>query len=54
VVSDELLEGAIGTLSEERLNRIYSHLADWIRGTQVLSSSNDNEISEDDTPQDGN
>ncbi|MDA0745521.1 MAG: type II toxin-antitoxin system PemK/MazF family toxin [bacterium] len=33
VVSGDLLEGAIGTLPEERLSRIYSRLADWVRGT---------------------
>ena len=66
VVSGNLLEGAIGTLSEKRLSRIYSRLADWVRGAQVSSTSDDeisdngdeipdsgDEISQPDTSQDG-
>lgn len=61
VVSGNILEGAIGTLSEERLSHIYSRLADWIHGTQITSKSDDEEVSdngdeipEQDTRQDNN
>ena len=49
VVSADLLEGTIGTLSEERLNRIQSRLADWIHGKQASAKSEDKDIPEQDT-----
>ena len=50
VVSADILEGAIGSLSEERLNRIRSRLADWIRETQDSSESDEEESPEQDIP----
>ena len=32
VVEDKMLEGAIGKISEERLNRVKNKIADWILG----------------------
>ena len=43
IVSEDILRGAIGTLSEERLKRIQSRLANWILGTQVSSKSDQKE-----------
>ena len=48
VVSADILHGAIGTLSEERLNQIQSRLANWILGTQVTSKSDEKEITQED------
>jgi mRNA interferase MazF len=54
VVSSNLLEGGMGTLSEERLNRIYSCLANWIHDTQDSSESKGKKISEQNTSQESN
>ena len=54
VVSSNLFEGSIGTLLEERLNRIYSRLANWIHNPQDSSTSNGKKISEQDTSQESN
>ena len=47
VVSSDIFRGAIGNLSEERLKRIQSRLANWILGTQVSSKSDEKEISQE-------
>ena len=48
IVSEDILRGAIGTLSEERLKRIQSRLANWILGTQVSSKSDQKETTQED------
>lgn len=52
VVSEDLLQGAIGSLPEERLNKIQVRLADWIRGNQDPPKSKE-EIVEQDISQEG-
>ena len=53
VVSADLLHGAIGTLSEERLKQIQSRLAGWIRGTQIPFESGWETISDQNVSQEG-
>jgi len=47
VVSADILHGAIGNLSEERLKRIQARLSNWILGTQVSSKSDQKETSQE-------
>jgi hypothetical protein len=39
VVSADLLHGAVGKIADDRLDRIRSRLAGWIRGTSAVSTA---------------